>query len=213
MPVKCTSASGMRSEKAKGIERKAMSNKKGINKKFRITLCSLLSALCFLFFALCPLLFAGIKDRVVAFIDSNAITLSELETKYYDTVKVTPDITKEEVLNTMVNRLLLLREARKMRLEAPSEDELLREYIDLKIQAFIRIKEEEINDFYDKNTGQFEGKEFEEVRDDIENYLTENELNQRLKSHISELRDKSCIKIQLSQEPEGSRKPETLGKN
>ena len=139
-----------------------------------------------------------IKDRVVAFADNDAITLSELEMKYYDTVKVTSDITQEEVLDTMVNRLLLLREAKKIRLEAPSEDELLNEYIDLKIRAFIRIKEEELKDFYNKNISKFEGKELDSVRDDIESYLAEHEVNQRLKAHINELRGKSCVKIQLN---------------
>ena len=152
-----------------------------------------------LFFTLQDLLFAaGVKDRVVAFVDNDAITLSELEMKYYDTVKVTSDITQEEVLNTMVNRLLLLREAKKIRLEAPSEDELLNEYIDLKIRAFIRIKEEELKDFYNNNISKFEGKELDSVRDDIESYLAEHEVNQRLKAHINELRGKSCVKIQLN---------------
>jgi len=157
----------------------------------------LLTVCCLLFVR--SSLFAEIKEHVVAFIDNTAITLSELEARYADTVKVTPHITKEEVLNTMINRLLLLREAKKIRLEAPSEDELLKEYIDLKIRAFIRIKEEEVKDFYDKHASEFQDVEFEKVRDDIENYLVEDELNQRLKSHISELREKSCIKIQLNQ--------------
>ncbi len=157
----------------------------------------LLFTVCYLMFA-SSLLYAAIKDRVVAFADNDAITLSELEMKYYDTVKVTSDITQEEVLNTMVNRLLLLREAKKIRLEAPSEDELLKEYIDLKIRAFIRIKEEELKDFYNKNISKFEGKELDSVRDDIESYLAEHEVNQRLKAHINELREKSCVKIQLN---------------
>ena len=97
--------------------------------------------------SLSPVLFAEIRDRVVAFVDNTAITLSELEETYADTLRVTPNITRDEVLNTMVNRVLLLREAKKIRLEAPSEDELLKEYIDLKIRAFIRIKEEEIDRF------------------------------------------------------------------
>ncbi|OHE56151.1 MAG: hypothetical protein A2Z47_06625 [Thermodesulfovibrio sp. RBG_19FT_COMBO_42_12] len=141
-----------------------------------------------------------IRDRVVAFVDNTAITLSELEETYAQTLRVTPDIKKDEVLNTMVNRLLLVKEAKKIKLEAPSEDELLKEYIDLRIRAFIRIKEEEIEDFYKKHINEFQGKEFEAVRDEIENYLTEKELNERLKLHINELMEKACIKIQLSRD-------------
>jgi len=157
-----------------------------------------------LFFAFCPSLFAGIKDRVVAFVGNDAITLSELEKTFTDTLRITPNVTRDEVLNTMVNRLLLLREAKKIKLEAPSEDELLREYTDLKIKAFIRIKEDELTDFYEKHLSDFQGKEFESVRDEIESYLTEKELNQHLKLHINELREKACIKIQLNRDKESN---------
>jgi hypothetical protein len=143
------------------------------------------------------MLHAGIQDRVVAFVDNTAITLSDLEMKYAETLKTTPNITTMEVLNTMVNRTLLLREARRFRLEAPSEEELLKEYIDLKLRAFIRIRDQEIADFYQQHLIDFQGKELDEVRDQIETYLIENELNQRLKSHIDELRGKACVKVQF----------------
>jgi hypothetical protein len=140
---------------------------------------------------------AEISDRVAAFVDDIAITLSEFEARYTETVMIRPGVTREEVLKTMVNRVLLLREARKIRLEAPSEDELLRDYIDLKIRAFIRITEEEIMDFYNRNAADFQGKELDDVREEIENYLTENELNKRLKWHIDELGGKACVRILL----------------
>jgi hypothetical protein len=140
---------------------------------------------------------AVIKDRVVAFVDNTAITLSEFDEQYLKSLKVTPDITKEEVLNAMINRFLLLREAKKNRLEAPSDDEMLKEYIDIKIKTFIKIKEEEVLDFYQKHVKDFQGKEFETVREEIENYLAEAEMNRLLKVHIDELRKKSYIKIQL----------------
>lgn len=151
----------------------------------------------FLLLALSSSLFADIRDRVVAFVENDAITLSELEDQYDNTIQITPDITKEEVLNTMVNRLLLLREARKIKLEAVTEDALLQEYIDLKIRAFIRVNEEEIVDFYEKHIGDFQENELETVREEIENVLLEKALNERLKSHINELKEKACVKIQL----------------
>ena len=153
----------------------------------------------FAHFALCASLYADIKDRVVASVDNNAITLSELDEKYKETLKVTPAVTKEEVLTTMVNRLLLLDNAKEMRLEAPTEDALLREYIDLKIRSFIRIEENEITDFYQKHIDEFQGKTLDDMRDHIEKYLTEKEVNERLKSHIDDLREKSCVRMQLNQ--------------
>jgi hypothetical protein len=157
--------------------------------------CSL--TLLFLLCALSSSLFAEIKDRVVAYVDNDAITLSELEKRYSSALQITPDMTREEVLRTMVNRLLLLREARKIKLEALTEDELLQEYIDLKIRAFIRVNEEDIVNFYEGHIDDFQGKELETVREDIENVLIEKALNERLILHINELKEKSCVKIQL----------------
>jgi hypothetical protein len=139
---------------------------------------------------------AEIRDCVAAFVDNTAITMSELEEAYKKASELAPGITKEEVLNTMINKVLLLREAKKIGLEASSEDELLKEYADLKIRAFIRIREEEITAFYEKHVNDFQGKELESVRDEIEGYLTEKEVNERLKSRIKELREKAYIKIE-----------------
>jgi hypothetical protein len=143
-----------------------------------------------------PLL-AGIRDRVAAYVDNTAITLTELDKKYAETVQVSPAVTREEVLNTMINRILLIREARKIRLKSEREEELLREYVDLKIRSFIRIKDEEIRDFYKSHASDFPEKDLEELREDIENYLIEQALNKRLKEHIEALKYNACIKIQL----------------
>ncbi|KPK44845.1 MAG: hypothetical protein AMK74_04515 [Nitrospira bacterium SM23_35] len=166
------------------------------------------SALSFFCYFLCGAFFilslysspsAAIRDRVVAYVDNTAITLSEVEKKYAETVQATPAVTKEEVLNTMINRILMIREARKLRLKSESEDVLLRDYIDLEIRAFIRIKDEEIRSFYDTHIADFSGKELDEVREDIENFLIEQALNKRLKEHIDELRNNACVKVQLIQ--------------
>ena len=198
-------------QRAKSREMKTISEKRILPKKtpevfprsfnagsWLYTLCSLLLALSTLLCAPCSSLSAEtIQDRVVASIDNTAITLSDLEEKYAETVKVLPDITREEVLNTMVNRMLLVREAQKIRIEAPSEDELMKEYIDLKIRAFIRIKDEESSEYYNSHIETFGGKEFDDVREEIENYLTERELNERLKLHLAELKKKTCIRIRF----------------
>jgi hypothetical protein len=196
--VNYISASAMRSEKAKGLEQRAKNKEQNAKCKVQSVIVCAMSVVLLLLLAPYPLLSAGIKDRVVAFVDSQAITLSELETKFSESRKVKADITEEEVLNTMINRILLLREAKKIRLEAPSEEELLKEYIDMKIRALIRVKEEDIRDFYNKHIDNFEGKEMEDVRDGIENYLVEHDLNERLKSHINELREKICVQTQLN---------------
>lgn len=169
-------------------------------KKTAITLYSSIVCVAFFTLSVCPTLFAGIRDRVVAYVDDTAITLTELDKKYSETVHVTPAVTREEVLNTMINRILLIREARKIRLKSEREDELLKEYVDLKIRSFIRIKDEEIRDFYKSHASDFPGKDLDELREDIENYLIEQELNNRLKQHITDLRNNACVKIQLGKQ-------------
>jgi len=170
------------------------------NQKSKLkNLCCFLFVI-FIFMIHASSLSAGMKDRVVAYVDNTAITLSELEKKYAETVHVTPAVTREEVLNTMINRVLLVREARKIRLKSQLEDELLKEYADLRIRAFIRIKDEEIRTFYDTHASDFLEKDLDEMREDIENYLIEQEVNKRLKEHIAELRNNACVNMQLDQQ-------------
>ena len=136
-----------------------------------------------------------ISDRVAAFVDDEAITDSELQAQYKKAQRVTPDVTIEEVLNTMINRVLILREAKKYRIEEPTAEEVIREYIDLKVRAFIRVSETEIETYFRANSSMFSGKEYDDVRDEIEQYLIEKDLNKRLKEIIRELRKSAYIKL------------------
>lgn len=140
---------------------------------------------------------AEIFDRVVACVDEQAITLSEFQEQFNNAKKLTPNITEDEVLGTMINRLLLLREAKKYMIEAPSNEEMLNEYIDLKVRAFIRVSEKDIEEFYGANKDKFKGKDYDDVREDIEKYLTEKELNERLKETLKKLRKNAYVKVQL----------------
>jgi len=146
---------------------------------------------------------AELIDRVVAYIDDKAITLSELSETFDRTRKVQPDITRREVLDTMVNRMLLLNEAKRLRFEGKSDEELLNEYIELKVKAFIRLREEDIEDYYQKNIDEFKEAPYESVRDKIEHYLTERETNSLLKKQIEELRAKAYIKILIREQGDG----------
>ncbi len=136
-------------------------------------------------------------DRVVAFVDDEAITLSELDQRFEDIRELSHDSKREQVLDSLINRQILLREARKYRIEAPTEDEVINEYIDLKIRAYIRVLESDIEAFFRDNVDQFPGKTLVDVRDEIETYLTEKEVNERLGSELLKLREGSYIKIQL----------------
>lgn len=158
---------------------------------------SLLLAFCSLLFA--PYCQAELIDRVVAFVDDRAITLREFEELYEKNRKVKPDISRAEVLNTYINRIVLLKEARKLKVEAKTDDELINEYIELKVRSLIRIKEDAVKEFYNSHLSEFKGAVYEEVREKIEEYLTEQEINNQLKMHIEELRARAYIKIVMKE--------------
>lgn len=143
---------------------------------------------------------AEIYDRVVARVNDQAITLSEFREQFKIVKKLTPDITEDEVLGTMINRLLLLLEAKKYGIEGQSKEEILNEYIDLKVRAFISVGEKDIEGFYGANKDKFKGKDYDDVREEIEKYLTEKGLNDRLKETLKELRKNAYVKVQLKPE-------------
>lgn len=140
---------------------------------------------------------AEVVDRVVAFADNVAITLSEFNETFEKAKKLKQGVSSAEVLNTMINRVLLLREARKLKLEAKTDDELIGEYIDVKVRPYARVRDEDLEDFYNKNLLEFKGSSFDLVREKIEGYLMEREVNNLLKRNIDELREKTYVKITM----------------
>jgi hypothetical protein len=154
--------------------------------------------LCFLtlFLSSVPLS-AEVLDRVVASVDDIALTLSELEAHYRLMQEKHRDISREEVINSMINRVLLLRAAQRMRLEASTDDGLLKEYVELKIRSLVVIKEETVMHYYSEHQAEFDGRPYAAARDDIEAYLAERETNRRLKEHLRELREQSDISVRL----------------
>jgi len=134
-------------------------------------------------------------DRLAAYVNDTAITLSGFNMEFQKMSKTTPDISKKEVINSIINRTLLIKEARKMRLEANTEDELVNLYLDIKIRSRLFITEDAIFNFYKEYIGEFKGHDYLLVKDQIETYLLEKEFNEILKKHIEELRQNAEIKI------------------
>ncbi|MBI5049341.1 MAG: hypothetical protein HZC11_00320 [Nitrospirae bacterium] len=143
---------------------------------------------------------AEVIERIVAVVDDDAITLSEFDNALQTAVN--PEA-KTDVLNGMINRILLLRQAKKFKLEdsqAADDNALINDYIEKRLKALIRISPEEIEPFYEKNKKSFGDKDFYDARNEIETYLIEKELNRKLLEHIKELREKSYIRIQMENE-------------
>lgn len=138
-------------------------------------------------------------DRVVAVVNDELILLSELESEV--TVQKTSgsDVTAEDVLENMINRMLLLTEARKFIRDNTVMDEetLLNAYVERWIKSMIYISYEEMEAFYRKNREIYGDRDFYIVKDEIESLMIERELKRRMLRHIRELRENSYIRIQL----------------
>ena len=164
---------------------------------------------------------AEVLDRVVAIVDDEAVMLSEFNEAFQKASSPQDesaegedsgrDITEEEVLNGLINRILLLKEAKRFgpAVNTRKDDNaLINEYIEKRIKSFISIPFSEIETFYKLNkefflpqgesTGVDNNKNLYKVRDEIEAYLIEKELNKKLLMHIKELREKAYIKMQLT---------------
>ncbi|GLI53595.1 hypothetical protein [Thermodesulfovibrio yellowstonii] len=138
--------------------------------------------------------FSEIIDRVVAYVDSNAITLRDFEKVASKMKEKIPQIKNQEILETMINRVLLLRKAKELFVEGKDE-ELINNYVDLKIKSGIIIPESKIREYYEENKTKFKDTPYIYLRDEIEKYLFEKEFNQKLKEYIEELRQDTEIKI------------------
>ncbi|GBE02411.1 chaperone SurA [bacterium BMS3Bbin06] len=144
-----------------------------------------------------PDISAEIVDRVVAFINNEAITQSEFRDYLRDVKKVTPDITETEAIETLINKKLILMQARKLRIKGASDDEVIRKYISIKIRAFVKVTEDDTRTFYEQNLKRFRGVSFQQIKDEIERLLIERRVNRALKKYIEELRRKAYIRVNL----------------
>ena len=142
-----------------------------------------------------------ILDRTVAFVDNEPILLGSLDFRYALAKKLAPGITKEEVLQTMINRALLLREARKIFPPAMSNEKAVREFTDFRIKAFVVVGEEAARDYYEKNKAMMGNAPYEQVRKKIERLLRAKEINKRLADYIRTLRQKADIRVFLTNTP------------
>ncbi len=158
------------------------------------------------YFLLSTSLYGEVLDRIVAVVDDEVILLSELNNKYQVSLDSGLEVTREEVLDGMINRALFLKEARRFSTEngfalqtKEDENRLINEYIESRLKVFIRIHFSDIEFFYyEEKKSSFKDESFNDVKDEIEEYLIEKELNKRLIEHIMELKEKVYIKTQLT---------------
>lgn len=133
-------------------------------------------------------------NRVIAYVDDQAITLRDFIKFKREIIKKIPDISNKEILELMINRKLLLKRAKELFLEG-DEEELLNNYIDLKIKSQVIVTENQIREYYEKNKDILGSESYYSIRDQIEKYLFEKEFNRKLKEFIQELKNFSEVKI------------------
>jgi hypothetical protein len=150
-------------------------------------------------------LHAEVLERIVAIVNDDVILLSEFSQAYETAREYNPDALETDVLEEMINRLLLLKEAKKYRFttsdneqgKAKDDKVIIKEYIDVRLKGFIHVPYEDIEYYYYDNKDSYSGKDFFDVRNEIEEYLIEQELNVKLLEYIEDLRENSYIRTQL----------------
>jgi hypothetical protein len=134
-------------------------------------------------------------DRVVAYIDDTAITERELNAQHKKDISLYPSRTRRQTLEAMINTSLMIRDARKLRLWAKNDSELLQKYLDLKVRAVILVSERDIATFYKENRDRYAGRDLKDLKPEIRKYLEEFNYNTVLKELIAGLREAALIRI------------------
>ncbi|MDX9714492.1 MAG: hypothetical protein RBT37_03585 [Dissulfurispiraceae bacterium] len=138
-----------------------------------------------------------IIDRVIAVVNDEPVIRSKFLQDFEKLKIKSPSITSEEALQSIINRMLIYQDAKKMRLNETNPDNMIKEYFDIKVESGIIIKEEEIQTFFNENKKEFGEKEYLDVHDEIERYLYELTKNNKIKELINTLRTSSDIRVRL----------------
>ncbi len=145
-------------------------------------------------------------DRIVAIIDDDVILSSELEDVFRIAAIAGKGITRDEVLEDMIDRFLLLKQAKRFRISSREngggiykDDRIVHEYIQKRIRAVIYIPFEKMESYYMDNIESYGKEKFHKVKDEVEAQLIKEELKTRLKKHVKELRGRVYIRVQVKE--------------
>jgi len=147
---------------------------------------------------------SAVIERVVAVVNNEVILLSDFNHAMEAGTSGDDKADSRHVLDNMIDRLLLLEQAKKMRLDritsyrgAVDDDKLIDEYLRKRVSALIHIPFEKIESEYIANMDKFGNKKLIEVKAEIEAELVKSELKIRVQAHIIELRRRAYIRTQL----------------
>lgn len=151
--------------------------------------------------------YSEVIERIVAIVNNDIILLSEFQSLLQSAKESDSSVSRDNVLNTMIDNMLLLNEAKKFKIGVSGKTKkadtdnsvVVGEYIDRRIKALIHVPYEDIEHYYQMNRDLYRDKDIYDVRDAIEEQLVEAELGSKLREYIEELRKKSYVRIQLNE--------------
>lgn len=181
-------------------------------------------------------------DRIAAVVNGSIITASEVDKAFDAEVlrleaegkNLSPGLRKE-VLDSLINRILILDEAKRFNLVQVSDEEvekafesvkhgfasesefmnalnkegmtvselkenlkeqvLAAKYIDRRIKSFVRVTIDEQKKYFVQNRESFQGKSFDDVKEEINNLLVEKEAGRKMEEYLNDVRSKSDIEV------------------
>lgn len=163
-----------------------------------------ISAVLYVVLLHCPtMISAETIERIVIIVDNEVVLMTEFEEAVRSANSSGKQISRGDVIDQMVNRIILLREAKKFGLKRKSEgregdDALIKEFVDKRIRSFIHIPFGQIEKYYNEHDD-FKDRDYFDVKDEIEKLMVSRELVHRLRDFVEEERRKSYIRIQLEE--------------
>lgn len=148
---------------------------------------------------------AELIERIVAAVNDNVILLSEFKVAIRQAEEAAEEVKEEEIINEMINNLLLLEEAKKFSFgrygrdaESTEQSWIIKNYIDKRIKALIYVPFRDIEAYYFNNLEKYGERNLYDVKSEIEEYLLNRSLKNKIQEHIDELREEARIRIQLN---------------
>ena len=129
-------------------------------------------------------------DRIVAIVDSHAITERELNAMHGLQARGGD---KADTLEEMINRYLILREAKLLRIEGEDSDEVFGKYISLKVRTLISVTDGEARRYYWRHKNDFGSAGFDAVKGEIKAIIEDRKTAEKLSTLLKELRSKAEI--------------------
>ncbi len=149
--------------------------------------------------------YAEVIERIVAIVNDDIILFTEFQSVLQSLKESDIPVSRDTVLNDMIDNMLLLNEAKKYSISVSDKTRkietdnsiVIGEYIERRIKALIHVPYEDIEHYYHMNIDSYRDKAIMDVRDEIEGRLVETELKIKLREHLQELRKKAYIRIQV----------------